>query len=212
MRGTIRSLALFSVLTVAPLAAQSQFGVVGGFVSSNMKFTNESMTFEPKSRTGFAVGLSMMGAGGGTFTFAPEALYVMKGATVDLGGDVGVDFKTTYIEVPMLFRASLSSASKMRPFVFLGPTVAYQLSCKVAGENDEGSIEGDCSTLNEEDDNDEPLKKLDYGAMFGAGAHFDRLSVSVRYNMGLANLNNNGDNGNLSIKNKSLMVMVGISF
>lgn len=210
MRRFVRGLPFLGLLVAAPLAAQSQFGLVGGFVSSNMKFTNENVSFEPKSRSGFAVGLSMMGAGGGTFTFAPEALYVMKGASVDLGGDARGEFKTTYVEVPLLFRASINSTSKMRPFVFLGPSLAYQLSCKVSGENGDGSISGNCSTIGE-NDGDEPLKKFDYGAMFGAGAHFDRLSVSVRYDMGLANLNDNGD-GNLSIKNKALMVMLGISF
>ena len=82
---------------------------------------------EPKSSTSFAVGLSMMGASGGTLTFAPELLYVMKGATIDLGGSEG-KFKTSYLELPLLFRANLNSTSTMRPFVFAGPTVTVTLA------------------------------------------------------------------------------------
>ena len=55
------------------------------------------------------------------------------------------------------------------------------------------------------------IKSSDYGLVFGGGVASGRLSLSVRYDMGLANLNNDTSAGQATVKNKAVMAMVGIA-
>jgi opacity protein-like surface antigen len=189
-------------LCAAPVAAQSGISVVGGFVSANISFEEDGVSDDDSfsSRTGFAIGLGVQRSIGQSLSFAPEALYVVKG-TKDPDSDANLKFG--YIEVPLLFRYSFSSGGQAAPFVTAGPTVSFQMSCDL---NDEDDFSESCDDAFGEDDS---YESIDFGVMVGAGVMFNRFGVSARYEMGLKDIDKNDV---IESKNKALMLLASFAF
>jgi Outer membrane protein beta-barrel domain len=196
---------LLATTAALPLCAQgASFGVVGGFVSSNVKFSSGDLTGQ-SARSGFAAGVGIT-AGSSAFQFAPEALYVEKGISGNSGGTFG-NLRLAYVEVPVLFRLSFAASPGIHPFLTAGPTVAEKVSCKLSVTTGSSTQSTNCDASS---DGTDPVNKMDFGAMFGGGVAGGRLSLSVRYEIGLSNLNK--DDSGETIKNKALYVLAGISF
>lgn len=195
-------------LLAAPAAAQSSFGVIGGFVNSEAELSGEGISLTLDSRSGFALGVSMEHKLSPTLSFAPEAMYVTKGFEIEFEGDAA-GLKFGYLEVPLLLRASFGSAgASARPWVTAGPSVAFKLSCDVSVDAEDVEIEGDCDDLDEEDAAE--FKSIDFGVMMGAGVDFGRFGLSVRYDLGLANILDTTED--VSYKNRALMVLGSVRF
>jgi len=54
------------------------------------------------------------------------------------------------------------------------------------------------------------IKSSDYGVIFGGGVASGRFSLGARYDIGMANINNDTSAGQSTYKNKAFMVMLGI--
>jgi opacity protein-like surface antigen len=189
-------------IVVAPAIAQSGITLVGGFVSANISYEEggESDNDSFASRTGFAIGLGVQRQLGTSLSFAPEALYVVKG-TKDPDSDANIKFG--YLEVPLLVRYSFGNGGDVNPFVTVGPTVSFQISCDV---NDDGGESESCDDTFGED---ETIESMDYGVMVGAGVQFNRFGLSARYEMGLKDINKADF---LEAKNKALMILGSYAF
>ena len=135
--------------------------------------------------------------------FAPEVLYVQKGLKYGDSDASSLVFRLSYVELPLLFRKAFSDGNT-RPFLTAGPVIGIKVDCKTTETN-----LGDVATEPCDESGGE-LKDVDYGVMFGGGVMLQRLSLSVRYNMGLVDINN-GDFGG-GAKNRVLMLIAGISF
>jgi opacity protein-like surface antigen len=197
------SLVLASLaLAAAPVAAQSGINLVGGLVSA--KFTQEidGVSFDDDfaNRSGFAIGVGLNRAIASSISFAPELLYVVKGAK-DPDSDANAKF--SYIELPLLLRYNFSTGGQVRPFLTAGPTVAFLMSCDII--DDEGDSETCDDTYGEEDSYD----SMDFGGMVGAGLMFNRIGISVRYEMGFKDIDKAED---FVSKNKALMVLASFAF
>lgn len=184
-----------------PVSAQSGLSIVGGVVSST--FTAEDDEGDEAddiaSRLGFALGIGLSSPSTQGISFAPELLYVQKGGEEDSGDGF---LKMTFIEVPLLFRYGFGGSSTMMPFLTAGPTVGYMLGCDVG--DDAGSES--CDDAFGEDNS---YKKLDFGVMFGIGATFDRVTVTARYDLGLANTDKADG---FTHKNQALMLLGAFAF
>lgn len=189
-------------LVAAPAVAQSGLSLVGGFVSSNISYEEggESENDAFASRTGFALGVGAQRQLARSLSFAPEALYVIKG-TKDPESDANIKF--SYIELPLLFRYSFGSGGQASPFITAGPTVSFQLACDLNDEDDE------TLTCDDAFGEDESYDSMDYGIMFGAGVQFNRFGVSARYEMGLKDIDKADF---IESKNKTLMVLASYAF
>ena len=125
----------------------------------------------------------------------------------DEGSSVGIKFG--YLEVPLLLRASFGSeGASMRPWVTAGPSVAFKLSCDATVEGDDVEAEAECGALDEEDPAE--FKSIDFGLMFGAGIDFGRFGLSVRYDLGMADILD--DNQDVTYKNRALMLLGSVKF
>jgi opacity protein-like surface antigen len=186
----------------APAAAQSGITLVGGFVSANISFEEDGETDDESfdSRTGFAIGLGLQRQIGQSLSFAPEALYVIKGTQEPDGGDVKL--KLGYIEVPLLFRYNFGSGGQAAPFVTAGPTVAFQVSCNLTSDDDSVS----CDDVYDEG---EGWESIDFGVMVGAGVMFNRFGLSARYEMGLKDIQ---EAEFVESKNTALMLLASFAF
>lgn len=201
-RTLLSTLIAASAFAAAPLTAQSSFGLVGGIVSSNITISGGGASVSYNTRTGFAAGVSMAGPISQGLEFAPELLYIQKGSQIN-NGSSSVGLKVSYVELPLLFRVKFGSSST-RAFVLAGPAIGVKASCKLTASSGGTSGSEDC------DNSDEGLKSVDFGLMFGAGIAHNRLSASVRYDLGLANTLKSTTSG-LSYKNRVWLAMVGIT-
>lgn len=198
------------VLLSAPAAAQSSFGIVGGLVRSEAELASEGISISFDKRSGFALGLSMEHQLSPMLSFAPEAMYVTKGFEVEFEGDA-FGLKFGYLEVPLLLRATFGSAGAgARPWVTAGPAVAFKLSCDATIDADEIEAEAECTEVDEGEEEPNEFKSVDFGLMVGAGVDFGRFGVSVRYDLGLANILDTTED--VSYKNRALMLLGSVRF
>jgi len=139
----------------------------------------------------------------GLVAIQPELLYVQKGAKCDVdpftGTDIGETYtvKLDYLQLPVLAAMSVPLPSLVKPRIFAGPYVAYNL--KAQG-----------SYANASPTDLDFIKAFDYGAVVGIGTDLDFLIAKVmldgRYTFGLASIHEDGDD----VKNRTISVMVGL--
>jgi hypothetical protein len=199
----IVSLAFLFVAALVPQTAAAAVGVKGGYAMSKFSMTGITPPV-PLSNLNTPMGGVFFGIGFGLFSIQPEILYVRIGGRMAQGADWEEE-RVDAIQVPVLLKINLLPGP-ISPMICGGPYGAYRLSAK-----DVSYISGVTTTTDIKDQ----TVSTDYGLAFGGGIDFKlvafKLSAEVRYNLGLANLEKNPDPGT-SIKNRTLMVLVGIGF
>jgi hypothetical protein len=184
-----------------PLSAQTTFGVVAGFVSSRFSVSNADNDTQ-QSRSGFVVGATLSMSAGPGLTFAPEALYAQKGTIAPFDG-VAVNLAISYFEIPVLFQYAFTTSGDAKPFITAGPDVAFKVGCNA-------SANGASITCDSDPEDFGGLKSFDYGIVIGVGVTYQRVSLSGRYDMSLANIAS--DESTSTAHNRALMFVVGVSF
>ncbi|MGD9546655.1 MAG: porin family protein [Candidatus Krumholzibacteriia bacterium] len=207
------------VLAVLPEPSDAELvkGLIGGWSMTDWDYEIpggfiEGDIFDGKN--GFQAG-AFIGTGFDTpIGFRAEALYARKGAKQILtavnenGEDLGeYDFfhNVDYLQIPALLTVSLFQGETIRPVVFAGPAVGFELSAKVKGEipndvlQDSGSVEEDLDT-------DETT---DISLVFGGGVeilkHGRLYLFQVRYDRGLKEIY-------FDIENEAVTIMAGVGF
>lgn len=111
----------------------------------------------------------------------------------------------------------------MTPRLYGGATVGMEIGCEVEFEGPDVSETADCEeTLDAAVAIVDPAftetKSLDLGLVLGAGLDLGRgpgrLSIDLRYNLGLTNINDltpQAGESEIQIKNRVLQVLVGYS-
>jgi hypothetical protein len=131
--------------------------------------------------------------------FQPEALYVVKGATLVVGPRSTLTFDARYLEMPLFFRVGRSSR---RLYFLAGLSVGF----RVAAEARE-VVDG----VTETRDFSDQIKRVDVGISFGAGATFGRLVVEGRWTEGLRDVES-GDSFSTDVRHRVLAVLAGFRF
>lgn len=197
---------VFMGLSVAPAAAQT-IGFKVGPTFSKLDVEDAGADEEPETLTSFGGG-GFIRFGFAGLALQAEVLALTKGAKTSITDPfVGeASLKLNYIEIPVTAMFSLGSG----PYLFAGPSVAFEISCDVEFETDEADVESDC------DDGDEEFqrKKTDISLHGGAGFQFPvgpgSLLLEGRYIYGLTNLNDSDVAGDDSeSKHRTWAVMAG---
>jgi len=189
----IRAVALATAIGAAS-AASAHAQVIGFRLGLSMsKASIEGEIFEgaeDPDRTWLTAftGGGFIRFGAGQIAIQPELFYVTKGVKFeDEANDAEGSLKLDYIEVPVLLFLGLGSGAST-PYVVVGPAFSFEASCSVEAEGGGLSLETDCDEEGAEDNR----KKLDVGAMFGAGLAFPAgpgsIVVDGRFNLGLMNI------------------------
>lgn len=199
------ALAALCVAAVLPQTLSAGVGIKGGLSLSKYTYTSpDPMPFAMENLTGLVGGV-YFNMGLGPLSFQPEILYARMGMKYSFEGAT-IEYQTNYIQVPLLLKVSVIPAGPIRPVVYAGGYGSYLLSAKGVMTSEEGSDSGDL---------DEMYKKFDYGLVGGAGIEFKlpgvKLSLEGRYNLGLANVLKEAE-GDVSLKNRSIMVLMGVGF
>lgn len=204
------------------VAAQVQISVGPrvGINLANFSVDEEEDFDELDNRLGFLAGAV------GEFRFTEnlalqsELGFIQKGAKSKFSytdpqlGEISEEseFIFNYLEVPVLFKAG-TSFGQTRLDGLIGPSFGYAMNAKgkykttIGGETEE--VEEDLDF----DDND--ISRFDLGLQFGAVLGIDvsetaQIFVDGRYLLGLSNLNENSEDGD--IKNKGLAFSAGVLF
>jgi len=149
-----------------------------------------------------------------------ELGFIQKGAKSEFSysdpqlGDVSeeVEFIFNYLEVPVLFKAG-TSFGKARLDALVGPSFGYAMNAKGKYKV---TIDGNTEEEEEDLDFDENgIKRLDLGLQFGAALGINitesaQLFVDGRYLLGLSNLNEDSEDGD--IKTKGIALSAGVLF
>lgn len=131
--------------------------------------------------------------------FQPEALYVVKGATLAAGPRSTLSFDTRYLEIPLFFRFGRSSR---RLYFLAGPSVGFRLAAE-AREVVDG--------VTETRDVSDQIKRVDVGVSFGAGANLGRFLVEGRWTEGLRDAES-GDRFDTAVRHRVLAMLAGFRF
>ena len=189
-------LTLLLALSAAPAAAQT-IGFKLGPTFSKLDIEDDDTA---ESLTNFGGG-GFIRFGLGGLTLQAELLALTKGAEQeDTVNNLTGKLKFTYIEVPVTAMFSFGA-----PYVFAGPSLAFEIDCEAEIEGTGGSLSGDCGDSLE-------TKELDFSLHGGAGVHFPvgpgALLLEARYIYGLTDLNDDATVTG-SAKHRTWAVMAG---
>ena len=195
------SVAALALALGAPcsLFGQGEAGIKGGVSFGNIS-NKGVLPGSLKTRTGFAGGL-YVGYRAAVIGLGIEGLYAQRGARSDqvfaLGSDPSVDPETRvdFIDVPAYLKLTLP-APLIRPFVYAGPQVSFEIRCRTAGD-------AACATTS-------TRKKTDYAAVIGAGVRLGGLGFEARYVYGLRDLKLSTVTSSESFKTRSFMLLASI--
>ena len=184
---------LFTILTVVTLTttisfAQAQFGATAGLNMVNISGDDD---VDADMKIGMHVGVSASFELSDAMTLKTGALYSMKGAQMDFGGET-LKFNLSYIEIP----ANLSFAVSDQMSLMAGPYI--------------GLLMGATMTMDGESEDLEDMAGMDFGINIGAGfAVTEVISINAGYQMGLTSLDEDGDG---DAKNSNIHIGMTYSF
>lgn len=149
------------------------------------------------------------------FSIEPQVLFSQKGTKVEgTGSNSSLEgsVRINYIAVPILgkFWIPVSDPS-IKPFVFIGPEIAFKVSCKAEGVILAVTGSQDC-------DNTEVIKvkSTDFGGTAGGGIQFRAgnqiVRVDGRYTLGFTNINDGSGTDNRDIKNRAFSATIGLGW
>ncbi|MGD8867779.1 MAG: porin family protein [Gemmatimonadales bacterium] len=198
---SITTPALLVLLLAVSGHSQTSVGVRGGFSYSEL-----AGEIKTDSKSGFLIG-AFVGFGiAGNLGIRPEISYVQKGAKVE-GSDLATGeplSQTTDIDYfELLIPVGIDLAVEgetVQPRLYVGPTLGLALSCEF--DPDTGDPSQDCK---------DDFKSSDFGVVFGVGVELGSgpgaFLADLRYDYGIADINDTGDN--ISKKNRSIQLSFG---
>lgn len=221
MKISIKPLSVVIMLTISMGSYAQIFGVKGGLNLSNLLMKDDEDTYSDdfKMKTGFHAGLTAEFPVTESFSFETGLLLSTKGFRISeeetyLGETETYEGKLNllYLDIPFTAKAYYDLGGAMIYGVF-GPYAGIGLSGKTKVESTYG---GESETDEENikwgsDEAEDDLKRVDFGLTVGAGVELSSVQVGLNYNLGLANISPDTENGN-RIKNRVVGLSVGYKF
>lgn len=197
--GTAFVSAVVGIAAVGQAAAQTRATLMPMVGLDIARVESDDETDNLSSRTGWLAGAALGIHVSPRFTIEPGVMYIFKGAKLNdqTGTEQGtIAFK--YIEVPVLAQIRFPGTPNFEPFLTAGPFMGFKMGCDF---KETGGDSIDC------EDDDIQTKSSDYGIVAGAGVDFGPITVAVRYDYGLAKIDDSMDAA--AAYNRVLSVVVG---
>ncbi len=158
---------------------------------------------------GFAAGISFEVPVSRKFSIQPEVLIVRKHAEIDLedsGFEGSEKLSVNYLEIPLLAKWYPGSRRGTIFSLQAGPAMGIRMDALRSSRHADGTIEDvEGETL---------VKATDWGLILGAGVEFHEflwaLTVDLRYNHGLSDIDNSGSS--VDAKWRALYVVAGVTW
>jgi hypothetical protein len=203
LRQAVLAVALCALATPA-FAQGTIVGVKGGITFPSLSFDPGEEGEDTSSRTSYAIGVFVGIPVTPMISIQPEFLWTPAGTKVEspeLGGDTA-EISFNQVQVPVLLKANIGSSST-RPFLVVGPVFGFKaskLKFKI----------GDFETDDPADTGDDDASSTDVAIAFGGGVNVGPLSIELRYNLGVKNIDTSDSDD--SVKTRSLMILAGFGF
>lgn len=209
------------LMAAVMIAGSSAAGpIVGAKLGLNIANWHGDDVASNDQRFGFSGGAYAILPVTEAFAFQAELLYTMKGTSKDEFG-VETVAKLNYVEIPLLMRFDIPAGGALRPYMLLGPSIAFEVTSKIKENSLEVNSEDVCLDT----------KSPDTGIVFGVGAGFSPpglqadMMVEIRYVLGLRRINDSPEycdkcdpekydcylGGPFDIKNKVITIALGMT-
>lgn len=146
------------------------------------------------------------------FAVDAQALFVMKGGEQNAervqDGEKPNQLRLTYLEFPLLLRFRLLAGGSVRPEVFAGPTLSFQLSCRFDEVPSGESSPEDCVDAGILTRSTDP--GISFGGALDIAAGPGSVVVEGRGNVSLRSVDDSA--AELDVRNRFLSLMVGYRF
>ena len=204
MKTLIRFFFALFLVTFTTVSIAQTFGVKAGLNISDMLIKDDDSNYSDQldMNTGFHIGLTSEFAKTDFFSFETGLILSTKGYktsyTEAFGGEK-MEFtgklSLYYLDIPLTGKATLD-VGDARIFGTFGPYVGIGLSGKAKSETTINGVTEKTTRdvdwgSNEEDD----LKRMDFGLTVGAGIGFRAFEIGATYGYGLTNISTYTDNG-----------------
>jgi hypothetical protein len=146
------------------------------------------------------------------FRLQGELQYVQKGAKASSEG-VDLKFNINYIEILVPVTFMIPTEGGVVPRLYAGPSLAFELDCKVKAEAGGQSEEYACDSQ----EVGAPTNTTDYGIFFGGGIDIPvgsgAVIFDVFYNLGLGDIakEDAGDDP-VKVTNRNIQIVTGYAF
>jgi outer membrane immunogenic protein len=148
-------------------------------------------------RTDFALGGQAEFKIANTGFFRTGLVYSRRGAKTT-EQDVDVNFKLSYLEVPLLFGYRFPTGGGVQPYVVGGGQMGFKVGCKLSGE--QGGVTASIECDSPDFDFDLDVKSFDFAAVGGFGLSVpvgtSSLAFDLRYALGLVKIASDTDTKN----------------
>jgi hypothetical protein len=186
------------VAALVPQNLAAGIGIKGGYSLSKFSLTSTEPPPFTFGNLPFYTGGIFFNLKLGPLAIQPEVLYTRMGAKYAVDAD-SLEYRFDYVQVPVLLKLSVIPLGPIRPVIYAGGYGSYLF--KATGVMTEDLID--------------QFQKYDYGVVGGVGVDFKlpmiTISIEGRYNYGLMNVLKDPLAGE-SLKNRSMMALVGIGF
>jgi hypothetical protein len=191
--------------------AQVTFGVRAGFNMSTMLSKDNDYNYSDemnfKMKPGFNVGPTLDCPISGMFSFETALLLSTMGVKSEYdygGGNTKETLSLLYLQLPLTARATFDVGST-KLFGALGPYLGYGLSGKWTSDAyDDEDVKWGTGT-------EDHFKRFDAGLHIGAGVMVKIIEISLTYDLGLANIASDTENGTKDM-NRLLALNLGYKF
>ena len=213
MKRFLSGIALVGFLLSLAGTAQAQVaGIFGGVDLANLggdadEFFQDELGASLSNKLGFSGGAYVGFDLHPMFRLVLAGQYVQKGAKSGIEG-VDLKLKLDYIEflLPLTLKIPVEGSS-ITPRIYVGPSLGFEMTCKISGEEGGVSVSLDCP--------DGTTKSLDYGVFGGVGVDFGigtgAITLDALYNLGLADINDE-EASDLTVKNQNIQFLIGYQF
>jgi len=196
-------LTLAMVVTATPAAAQGWgWGVKAGGTSSNLEIVSAETLLTPEVRGGAVAGGFVDRHLFDGVGVQIEGLLNQKGTIIrDPRFDGKLEVRLNYLDVPVLGRYTVKLSRHVALHALAGPV----FSVKVSDTYVRGT-----ETLDESEE--QVLKSTDFGLSIGGAATIHKFLIDYRYVFGVPNINDDIDRTELTVRNRSWSISVGLRF
>lgn len=208
------------VFTNAEESFAQALGVKAGLNLSNliMKDDDETYSEDFKMNPGFHFGLTAEFPITEMISFEPALLLSTKGAKIleeetYSGETYKYEGKVNlfYLDIPLTAKAYFD-IENARAYGVFGPYLGMGLSGKSKWEGSYmGETESEETDINWGSDEEDDLKRLDFGLSVGAGVEIKSVQIGLSYNLGLTNISANTYGGEKT-NNRVLGISIGYKF